>query len=96
MSEALFEWDESKALSNLEKHGVSFEEGKSVLCDPMSLTIADSDHSEIEERWIDIGMTSFGRLVTVWYTERDDRIRIIGCRNSTPREVSAYEDERIR
>ena len=91
----IFEWDEEKAGNNEEKHGVGFREGKTVFNDPFAVTVPDPDHSECEDRWIDIGFTSKGRLIVVWYTERDDRIRIIGCRKATKGERSCYENERI-
>ncbi|MGR3179549.1 MAG: BrnT family toxin [Candidatus Anammoxibacter sp.] len=54
----IFEWDENKAEENSKKHGVSFEEAKTVLNDPFSLTIYDSDHSIEEDRYLDIGLSS--------------------------------------
>ncbi len=45
-----FEWDYRKAGSNVQKHGVSFEEAVSVFADAMALTFTDSDHFEMEDR----------------------------------------------
>lgn len=90
----VFEWDEDNARSNEAKHGVAFHEGKTVFNDPFAVTIPDPDHSEYEDRWIDIGFSSKGRLVVVGYSERNDRIRIIGCRMATPGEQRRYGDER--
>jgi hypothetical protein len=45
-----FEWDEIKAAANVRKHGVSFELAATVFSDPRLLTVADLEHSEIEER----------------------------------------------
>ena len=87
----VFEWDEEKARGNETKHHVSFEEGKTVFNDPFSLTIPDPDHSIGEDRWIDIGLSAAGRLLVVWYTERDGLIRIIGCRQANRRERRDYE-----
>ncbi len=50
-----FEWDEEKSRSNFRKHGISFEEAKTVFHDPFTITIDDPDHSDEEERYIDIG-----------------------------------------
>lgn len=86
-----FEWDEVKSLRNLEKHGVSFEEAKTVFNDPFSLTVSDPDHSDDEDRYLDIGISSKGRVLVVWYTERKDNIRIIGCRVANPTEREKYE-----
>ncbi len=90
----LFEWDETKARSNEVKHGVRFEEAKTIFNDPFSLTISDPDHSAEQERWLDIGFSSRGRLLVVWYNERSERIRIIGCRMATKAEERAYAHER--
>ncbi|MCG3180575.1 MAG: hypothetical protein BIFFINMI_02937 [Phycisphaerae bacterium] len=89
-----FEWDQEKARRNESKHGVTFDEGKTVFNDPFSITIPDPDHSLGEDRWLDIGLSSDGRLIVVWYTEREDRIRLIGCRRATPAEEWCYRNER--
>ena len=86
-----FDWDEQKAIANLRKHKVSFDEGKTVFNDPFAITIDDPDHSFEEERYIDIGRSVRGRVITVAYTERSDVIRIISCRRATTTERSKYE-----
>jgi hypothetical protein len=86
-----FEWDEAKAQRNETKHGISFEEGKTVFNDPFAITIPDPEHSGQEERWLDIGLSSQGRLLLVWYSERGESIRIIGCRKATKAEYKGYE-----
>ena len=88
-----FEWDENKSRSSLKKHGVDFQEGKTVFNDPFAITIYDPDYSESEERYLDIGISSKGRILVVWYTERNDKIRIIGCRKATRFEREQYEKE---
>jgi uncharacterized DUF497 family protein len=90
----VFEWDEEKAKSNEAKHGVTFEEAKTVFNDPFAVTISDPDHSDEEERWLDIGLSAEGRVLVVWYTERSERIRIIGSRKATKKEERAYAHER--
>jgi uncharacterized DUF497 family protein len=89
-----FEWDEEKAGVNKEKHGVTFEEARTVFNDPFSITISDPDHSADEDRWLDIGFSCQGRLLVVWYAERSNRIRIIGSRRATRTEERGYSDER--
>jgi uncharacterized DUF497 family protein len=89
-----FEWDEEKANRNDAKHGVTFEEAKTVFNDPFAITVPDPDHSDEEERWLDIGLSAQGRLLVVWYTERSERIRIIGSRKATKAEERAYAHER--
>jgi hypothetical protein len=90
----VFEWDEDKARRNESKHGVTFEEAKTVFNDPFALTVPDPDDSDEEERWLDIGLSAEGRLLVVWYTERSERIRIIGSRRATKREEREYAHER--
>jgi len=88
-----FEWDEKKANENLEKHGVSFDEAKTVFNDPFSVTIYDPDHSIDEHRYIDIGLSSKGRLIVVSYIERGEKIRIISSRKATKKEQKDYEEK---
>jgi len=84
------EWDPKKAASNLEKHGVSFDEAATVLLDPNALAQPDED-SASEERWVLIGMSSKARLVTLVYTLRSaDRIRLISARKATRKEANYY------
>lgn len=67
-----FEWDREKAAANAVKHGVSFVEAITAFGDPLSLTIADPDHSDDEVRYVLIGRTHSNRLVVVAHTERED------------------------
>jgi len=87
-----FEWDPKKAKSNLKHHGVSFDDATTVLRDTLSITILDPDHSESENRFIDIGMSHRGELLVVSYTERKDRIRVISARRATSAERKNYEE----
>jgi uncharacterized DUF497 family protein len=86
------EWDPKKAKSNLEKHGVSFEEAAAALSDPMAATGADPDHSINEERYITFGVSEKGRLVVVSHTEKDQTIRIISARKASKGERELYEE----
>jgi hypothetical protein len=88
-----FEWDEEKAEDNIRKHNISFEEAKSVFGDPFSITIDDPDHSEHEQRFIDIGYSKNGRVLVVVYTERGRKTRIISCRKATRIERRKYEQQ---
>jgi hypothetical protein len=88
-----FEWDEAKATTNLEKHGVSFDEARTVFGDQYTITVFDTRHSSEENRFIDIGMSVNGRILIVSYTEDDKRIRIISCRKATPKERRQYEQQ---
>jgi uncharacterized DUF497 family protein len=87
----LFEWDGKKAVSNEEKHGVTFEEAISVFFDKDSLTIDDPAHSEQELRLITLGGSHSGRLLVVVHTERDERIRIISARMASRKERTQYD-----
>ena len=60
-----FEWDESKAAANLSKHGVSFDEAKTVFADPFHIDFHDPDHSEAEERYIIVGQSQQRRFLIV-------------------------------
>ena len=91
--ELTFKWDEQKETENLKKHGISFQEAKTVFNDPLSVTSSDSLHSIDEERFIDLGLSSQGRLLIVVYTERQQNIRIISCRKATNKERNFYEKQ---
>ena len=86
-----FEWDSNKAATNLAKHGVSFEEAKTVFDDPLYIDFYDLDHSDDEHRYIMIGMSEQNRLLLVAYTQRGDVIRLISAREATRAERKAYE-----
>jgi hypothetical protein len=88
-----FEWDPAKAASNLKKHGVSFEEAVTVFADPLSLNLPDPLHSEDEQRFLVLGMSTSDRVLVVAYGERDDRTRIISARKATRRERHDYEED---
>lgn len=87
-----FDWDQNKADLNLSKHGVSFDEAKTVLQDPFYLDFFDPDHSYGENRYIIIGYSSKNRLLLVSYTEHGEMIRLISAREATRRERKDYEE----
>ena len=91
-----FEWDQTKSEENERKHGITFEEAKTVFNDPFAITIDDPDHSDDEYRYIDIGFSSKGEVSVVWYTERNENIRIIGCRKATRSERKKYEEKKTQ
>ena len=88
-----FEWDPSKASTNLRKHHVAFQEAATVLRDSLAITIFDPDHSQEEDRYITIGPSARGRILMVAHTDRGDRTRIISARELTRAEREAYENE---
>ncbi len=87
-----FEWDERKAAANLKKHGVSFEQAKAVFYDDRAKLIDDPDHSEDEDRFILLGLSSDLRVLVVCHCYRTEKnvIRIISARKATAREKETY------
>ena len=87
----LFEWDDDKAQTNIEKHGVTFEEAAEVFFDPFHQT-GDASVTDSEERDFIIGYTFSQHLLLAVYTERNDRTRIISARPTTRAERKVYEE----
>ena len=87
-----FEWDESKALANLKKHQVSFEEAKTIFYDEFGVQFFDEDHSADEDRFLMLGMSAGAKLLIVCHCEREhgEVIRIISARKATQREGAFY------
>jgi len=92
MSTVRFEWDERKAAVNAKKHGVSFDEAKSVFVDENAKLIDDPDHSEKEERFVLLGLSSALRLLLVCHCYRSEGnvIRIISARKANTQESKSY------
>ncbi len=93
-----FEWDPNKAKENSIKHKVSFEQTTAIFLDPNAISIFDKNHSEIEERWITMGIDKNGVLLIVIHTfkEVEDNlciIRIISARKATKKEINQYNKE---
>jgi len=91
----VFSWDARKALGNLRKHGVSFEEAATVFSDPEGLDWDDFEHSLSERRSTRIGFSLSGRILFVVYMIRrlkneKETIRIINARQATRKERQAY------
>ncbi|MFA5170975.1 MAG: BrnT family toxin [Sulfuriferula sp.] len=86
-----FIWNAKKALSNIKKHGVSFEEASTVFLDVLSITGADPDHSEGEERWITFGTSALNKFLVVSHTDSSETVRIISARLGTKSERNLYE-----
>lgn len=94
----IFEWDETKARINLEKHKISFNEASTIFSDPLLITFVDDFHSDKEERFISIGLSERNRVLLAVHTEREEKsemivIRIISCRKATQSERKRYEEE---
>ena len=93
-----FVWDPAKAASNVSKHDVSFAQAATVFLDALALTVFDAAHSEFEERWFTLGLSSDGRLLAVSHTYTatgpdSARVRIISAREVTRHERRQYENE---
>ena len=92
MNSLRFEWDPAKASVNARKHGVSFEEAQSVFADERARLIDDPDHSDEEDRFILLGLSSSLRVLVVvhCYRAEDSVIRIISARKATREEQRFY------
>ncbi|HWG18906.1 MAG TPA: BrnT family toxin [Terracidiphilus sp.] len=91
VSELDFQWHPAKAAANLKKHGVSFKEALTVFGDKKHIVVPDREHSWDEERSLAIGMSNEGRMLTMCFTERGDRLRIISARVAERWERREYE-----
>ncbi len=89
MEDDEFEWDDAKAEANLRKHKLSFRAASRVFDDSFVLVEQDDSEDYGEPRYLAIGLVQ-GLLVTVAYTERADRIRIISARKADTDEQRAY------
>jgi uncharacterized protein len=87
-----FEWNQTKASSNLKKHGVSFEEAQSVFYDEYAIQFFDEEHSTEEDRFLLLGLSHKTNLLMVCHCEHrhDNRIRIISARKATKNESKFY------
>ena len=87
-----FIWDQQKATENRRRHKVSFEEAQTVFTDPNARMIFDPDHSDQEDRFVILGISSALRLLVVChcYRENDMVIRIISARKATQQEQNQY------
>lgn len=94
----IFEWDEDKAKKNFAKHKVTFEEAQTVFYDENALLLADEKHSDDEERFILMGMSSMMNTLLVCFCERgsetDEIIRIISSRKANKKETEQYWKKR--
>jgi uncharacterized DUF497 family protein len=90
----IFEWDETKNKLNRKKHGIWFEEAKSVFEDINAKVFLDEDYPGVEERFLIIGNNSFGAnlIVVHCYRKDDEVIRIISARKTTKKERMVYEE----
>jgi len=92
MNELSFGWDSSKAALNAKKHGVTFEEAKTVFYDERALVLPDPDHSISEDRFIIMGQSATPRMLVVVHCFRKGGIsfRIISARKAGTNEQKPY------
>jgi hypothetical protein len=88
-----FEWDIKKAAVNLKKHGISFEEARSVFYDAFAVQFYDEGHSDDEDRFLMLGLSCESNILLVCHCERDvgHTIRIISARKATKNERRLYK-----
>lgn len=92
-----FTWDPEKHRTNVEKHGIAFEEAATTWLDLFAIERFDKEHSKDEDRWLRIGSSLRGTLLVVWSTERRARrklIRLIGARRANRKEHRLYGKEK--
>ena len=92
----IFEWNSTKAKSNLLKHGISFTEAQTVFTDKQALQFFDPEHSSEEDRFIMLGISSRTNVLVVCHCERNSGnvIRIISARKATKKEHNYYMEHR--
>jgi uncharacterized DUF497 family protein len=88
-----FDWDPHKALHNLRKHGVTFQEAATIFADIFAITYPDPDHSRDEDRFITIGLSKQNRLLIIAHAEREGLTRLISAREVTRTERKLYENK---
>ena len=98
MSDLRFVWDPRKAKANQKKHGVTFEEAESVFLDEQALLIGDPEHSEDEDRFVLLGLSTRLRILVVChcYRESDSEIRLISARKADRAERKEYKERSHR
>ncbi len=89
----IFEWDVAKAISNEKKHGVTFEEAKSVFYDDFAIQFYDDQNSVLEDRFLLLGHSNQSRILLICHCEQEsgDLIRIISARKATANERKLYK-----
>jgi len=94
MEDIKFEWDESKNKTNQKKHGISFEEAQTTFFDEFARLISDPGHSDSEDRFILLGLSSELRVLVVSHVYRvpGSVIRIISARKANSQERKSYRN----
>ncbi|MCI0666759.1 MAG: BrnT family toxin [Methylococcaceae bacterium] len=96
MNELGFEWDRKKGESNVKKHGVSFDEARTVFYDEHAIQFYDPDHSDEEDRFILLGQSFKPQILVVCHCVRTSEtiVRIISARKADKDEAREYWKQR--
>lgn len=89
-----FEWDLSKEVENLQRHGIAFAEAVETFSDPDGLQLTDIKHSASEARFFWVGKSASGKILTTRFTRRGDNIRIFG--SASWRKFARFYSERTK
>ena len=94
MADLRFDWDPRKAATNLAKHGVAFAEAITAFRDEWAFVLADPDHSEIEARFVLLGLSAERRVLVVVHCVRESGqvVRVISARPASRRERTQYRE----
>ncbi len=90
----VFDWDKGNKDKNFKKHGISNEEAESVFLDNESLLAEDLEHSKFEDRFQIIGKSAHSDLISIFFTIRNEKIRIISARRMNKKERKIYESKK--
>ena len=87
-----FMWDEGNKEKNFKKHGVKNEESESVFLDRHSVLAEDLKHSNVESRYQILGVSDSGKFLSIFFTIRTEKIRIISARGMNTKERNFYNE----
>lgn len=86
-----FDWDKANINKNKEKHNVEYRECEEIFTNKPLVFIEDKQHSQSENRWGALGKTNKGRQLAVYFTIRNEKIRIISARDQGRKDKLAYK-----
>lgn len=91
-----FDWDKGNKDKNVVKHGIINEDAESVFLDNKSLLAEDLEHSTFEDRYQIIGRSEHGSLLSIFFTIRNKKLRIISARKTNKKERNIYESQKTK
>ncbi len=86
-----FDWDEGNLYKNEKKHGIKWQEVEEMFFNEPLLLLEDAKHSAYEQRCVVYGKSNKGKKITIIFTKRKNKIRIISARAMSKKERSYYE-----